>query len=482
MISQYTQAEEVQPEDFETQDSSGFIGGALAGAFEDGSIKIKDVANNVYEDMKTDYNSILKYDFSNPINIDTFLDTEIGKRFENNLSGMEGSPTYDSFVSRAEDSGIRNPVSTAVSLNQCYESALGNEEAITDLYNGIVALDNGLTTAVDKASKLSSTLKLLTTEDQSSLLFQLFTIYVDQKNEETSTTIDSSKVLTPECIDAFNKFSVSADNAKAILQGEMVNCKNFNSDVVDLTLCTTEPTTILRQDNTATGAQIYYNVTGYLNNNGPKLCNITFYVHNLDQAIEYSPEWLPFYDDAHPEGFPSSSSVDIWALVPADSVEPTLPYLDVVNTFYVCDTPQEMPAPIDEKIEEDFSATENELVDPMEGNTSLEAPITNTGDKATSNNQGVVSTSCFTTVECIREISSLVDDTCASYSTLLRSNCHTCSTATMKNAKQECKDAGCSAQQCALATDLSSPAASLTTTLNIFAVALVSIFVFIHVI
>lgn len=456
----HVRAEEVQPEDFETQEDSGFI----KSAFSTGATNLKDAATDVYGDIKTDYNKALDYDFSNPINIDTFKQSEIGQRFENQLTAMEGSPTYEAFVSRAEGFGIRNPVTTAISLNQCYDSALGDEEAINDLYDSIKALDTGLTSTIDKAEQLSSTLQLITSEDQSELLLQLFTIYVDQQNEESN--LSTSKVLSPECIDAFNKFTVSVDSAKAILNGEMVQCKNFNSDDVSLTLCTAEPTTILKTNPVDGQVQIHYNVSGYLNNNGPKLCNVTFYVHNLDEAIEYYPEWLPFYDDASPEGLPTESSTAIWALVPADAQEPTLPYLDVVNTFYVCDVPQVIPGPVIDTEDE-----QEEPVDPL-----MDDPTEVVGE-AKVGQDSLTKTSCFATVDCVREISSIVQDTCESYSKLLRSSCHTCNSATMKTAKQECKDAGCSLEQCDLATDLSSPASSLSTSLFALGAAVASVLV-----
>jgi hypothetical protein len=460
----HVRAEEVQPEDFETQEDSGFI----KSAFSTGATNLKDAATDVYGDIKTDYNKALDYDFSNPINIDTFKQSEIGQRFENQLTAMEGSPTYEAFVTRAEGFGIRNPVTTAISLNQCYDSALGDEEAINDLYDSIKALDTGLTSTIDKAEQLSSTLQLITSEDQSELLLQLFTIYVDQQNEESN--LSTSKVLSPECIDAFNKFTVSVDSAKAILNGEMVQCKNFNSDDVSLTLCTAEPTTILKTNPVDGQVQIHYNVSGYLNNNGPKLCNVTFYVHNLDEAIEYYPEWLPFYDDRNPEGFQTGSSVEMWALVPKDAQEPTLPYLDIVNTFYVCDAPQTIPE----------SGSDNTVPD----STTVNSPTTPTETKVnveTEANTNHISTSCFATVDCIREIASLAGDTCASYDKLLTSNCHTCNTAIVQNAKQECKDAGCSSQQCSLPLDLSSPASSLTASFCISVAAIASILVSIYI-
>jgi hypothetical protein len=353
-------------------------------------------------------------------------------------------------------------------LNECYETSLGNEEEITDLYNGILALDNGVSSSIDKANALASSLKLLTSEDESAVLMQLFTIYVDQQTGDESNTIDTSKVLSPECVDAFNKFSVSVDSAKAVLNGQNAECKNFDADVVDLTLCTSEPTTVLKS--TSTSTQVYYNISGYLNNNGAKICNLTFYVHNLDQALEYSPEWLPFYDDRNPEGLQTGSSVEMWALVPKDAQEPTLPYLDIVNTFYVCDAPQTIPE----------SGSDNTVPD----STTVNSPTTPTETKVnveTEANTNHISKSCFATVDCIREIASLAGDTCASYDKLLTSNCHTCNTAIVQNAKQECKDAGCSSQQCSLPLDLSSPASSLTASFCISVAAIASILVSIYI-
>jgi hypothetical protein len=261
----------------------------------------------------------------------------------------------------------------------------------------------------------------------SSTLSKLLTIWLNEQ-ANTGSVLSAAEqrayeVLTPPCDQAFTTLVSSVDEGRAVVSSLMAGsgnytCSNFKNTTtagrIDVTLCSAT------SNATISNGGVYYNISAYLTNYGDPLCNVTFFIVNLDQALNYTPRWLPFASRGYPQGIPTNENINIFARVPYEvDLSHTLPQVDVLDNFFVCPrtiTIGQTPAP---------TKSEQEKLDEVRGSQQA----------------------CFLTDTCAKAVAPFAGDQCSAIQEILTSGCHTCAADVIADAQAQCRTQ-CPASKC----------------------------------
>jgi len=274
-------------------------------------------------------------------------------------------------------------------------------------------------------------------------------------------------------------------------------CHQYYKGEIGMELCVETETEVVEGRNIAL-------ISGSLSNIGnANMCNITFDVLNLDEALDYSPTYLPRVPDA----FEPKEVVKFSARVPIDEESHVAPYADVWSSFYEC-SEAEMRSfrekkdlviaqtPIEEEVEEievekevSKIVTETPIKDsPVEESkeeeeaeevvkiteTITERPVkdssvegektvveeenkgttiqTPSGESANFDELITPETMCFMgCYEAVVERNGGSEDNievCPALEYILSEDCHTCETMIVEASKLKCIQLGCSELQC----------------------------------
>ena len=310
-------------------------------------------------------------------------------------------------------------------LKSCYASIKGKENAISQAYSTVTA--NPSSSSVSQvASAFKTGLAYFSGLDATSqsTLYQLLVVYLDERAHGDAATTAAQKAaystITPECDKGFQELTNAVDAGKSamgLVDNNSTDCKNFAQQypegLVNVTLCKNAV-------QYSTEGQWYTNVTGMFSNHGDQICNVTFYIQNLDNAIAKSPSWLPWASLAYPKGIPTETDLMVTATIPTDvSSNDPLPSVEVLNNLYLCKPPA-TPAATAEPTADGTPATTQSAEQQMYDQ------ILNSDRK------------CFLTDECAAIVAPFQDDQCEALRQVFLSECSTCSTSVMASAQSEC--------------------------------------------
>jgi len=327
-------------------------------------------------------------------------------------------------------------IKTGNDLKTCYSSIKGQESTIASAYKYVTS--NPSSTSVSQvASAFKSGLSYFSGLDPTAqaTLYQLLVVYLDKRaNGDSATTAGQQaayKAITPDCDTAFQELTNLVDEGKSaagLVDNNNTTCKNFaqqfSAGQVNVTLC--QLTTQWSNQ-----GQWYYNVTAMFSNYGTQLCNLTFYIDQLDKAVTKSPSWLPFTNLAYPTGVPTGTNIVMTASIPYDinsNTKTPAPTVEVLNNLYLCPpeaAPVATPKPTTGGTPQ---ATQNSA-------EQMYNEILNSDKK------------CFLTDECIALVAPFQNDQCEALRQVFSSQCYECSTSVLASAQSDCLKA-CSADYC----------------------------------
>jgi hypothetical protein len=325
---------------------------------------------------------------------------------------------------------LQNGAEIASGLSKCSASVQGNEAAIQQSFTSLGMSAVNADTISGAASMGQSVIQAwaTTSGQEADPMYQLFRIYLDQHDNTgkalTTTQQNAYSQLTPACNKAFDDmveaFNDSRGTVSSYLSGgnKNVTCSNYkNADsLVDMTLCVW-PSAVYTQEN-----KMLANITATFTNAGVQLCDVSFYVINLDKALAKKPEWLPNANTAYPNGLPTDTVVTVEATVPwTQDIAANKPIVDILKGWSACPNGKATPAPTTK-------------------------PTARATEKTDSGVMGTAS-ACFLTAQCQQAVAPYSQDPCSAYSQLLTSGCSTCSPAVLKSAQASCLQS-CSAQYC----------------------------------
>jgi len=341
---------------------------------------------------------------------------------------------------------LKNGAAIASGLSACAASVEGDEAEIN---SSLISLGTSMVntdTITGAASMGESIIKgwALATGQQADPMYQLFRIYLDQQsNTGKALTTSQEKAysqLTPECNGAFEEIVETYNDSKGTVSSLMaggkknVTCSNYKNEetLVDMTLCVW-PSEVWTKD-----AGIMANVTATFTNYGVQLCDVSFYVINLKDALAQSPAWLPDANTAFPDGVPTGTEVVIEASVPwTNQIAQNAPIVDILKGWSACPNGKAKPEPV---------------VTPTPKPTE-ESDVIGTAS------------ACFLTPKCQAAVAPYAEDACGAFSELLSSGCSTCEMPVLKSAQASCLQS-CAATYCGVpgeaAKDVTSGAAAVS--------------------
>lgn len=364
---------------------------------------------------------------------------QIGKQLLN--SGLIDTQTMQKASAANPDlaalvKGLKNGAEIANGMGACYASIEGQnveiQSAATGLGTAMVNTDTISGAAALGASMISAYAGSEPAADQEAM-YQLFRIYLDQQantGKALSTTQEKAyEQLTPQCNSAFEDIVQTYQDSRGTVTSLMaggntnVTCSNYQKaeDKVDMTLCVWPSAVWGDKD------KIWANVTATFTNYGEQLCDISFYIINIDGAKALKPVWLPNANKAYPNGLPKGTEVAIEAMVPwTNDIAQDKPIVDILKGWTVCPNGKNAPLP-------------------------TAKPTARATDESSS---GVLGTAqdCFLNSKCQQAVAPYVNDACAAYNQLITSGCSTCSADILKGAQASCLQS-CAATYCGTTAD-----------------------------
>jgi hypothetical protein len=281
----------------------------------------------------------------------------------------------------------------------------------------------------------------MSSNSDQAFMYKLYRIYLDKDAQGDRPLSATQKAayerLTPECNKAFDGIAEAYNKGRTAVDGanagrKNATCTSFDNkdNTADLALCVFAPSVI-----TADNGQKYANLSATFTNYGVQVCNVTFFVRNIEKASSRFPAWLPVADRGYPNGIPQYTEINLRATVEYvnDFADASKPVFDLFPGWFAC--PNGRPQQQDQATTTTPRPTEKPVAKPGTGGSS---------------GAGVLGTQpmCFQTPKCTAAVDNVpTSGTCPQFKVLMSSGCHTCSADTLENSRQQCL-ALCSPSDC----------------------------------
>ena len=256
-------------------------------------------------------------------------------------------------------SALANGAEIASGLSACQASIEGDEAAIQQSFTALGA-SMVSSDSISGATAMGQSMIqawAATSGEATDPMYQLFRIYLDQHGNagKTLTTAQTKAYaqLTPQCKSAFGDIVETYDDSNDTVSSLSAlsagaTCSNYkNADTaVDMTLCVWPSAVWTKEE------KIMANVTATFTNYGVQLCDVSFYVINLEKALAKSPAWLPDANTDFPNGIPKGAEVAIEASVPwTQDIAANAPIVDLLKGWSACPNGKATPAPTTKPID-----------------------------------------------------------------------------------------------------------------------------------
>lgn len=333
--------------------------------------------------------------------------------------------------------GVQNGAKIGSDVKSCYNSVEGKGSQISSAYDSAssyFADPSSLGSGGSAAQMLFGA--YMASSEGATMMWKLYQIY---RNKESSADTANAaqkaayEQLTPECSTAFEEIDAAYGKAQNGAATFLTSTDKANNTCyayaqtadegyqVRFSLCVAPVATV------PLGKGLAHELKANFTNFATPLCNLTFYVKDLDTAVNATPSWLPDADTKYPNGFPTDFTQAFRVIEPVDTtVDSTTTLFDIRKGWFACPNGRNTPAPTPAR---------------------TSRPTTGTVSAADTILKGAAS--CFVTNKCKSAIAPFSGDDCSAYNALFTSTCHSCDADTVKSAKEACL-VGCSAQQCAV--------------------------------